>query len=87
MLKTILKFSVSSIVNLILGFLSALILTRAFAEKTADGLCKFFVDMWGLKVKQDFNPSDVLAEIESIRNNIKTLEARLAELEALVIGR
>ena len=63
-----------------------IILTKAFAEKTADGLCKFFVDMWGLKLKKDYDPSDILAEIESIRNNIKALEERLKELEALVRG-
>ncbi len=57
-----------------------IILTEAFAEKTADGLCKFFVDYWGLELKKDGNASDILAEIESTRNNIKALEEHMDEL-------
>lgn len=64
-----------------------IILTPEFARNTAKGLCKFFVDYFGLEKKKDYDPSDVLAEIESIKNNIKALEVRLAELEALVGGK
>lgn len=61
-----------------------IILTEQFAINTAKGLCKFFVDMWGLQLKQDETVSDLLAEIESIRNNIKALEVELdKKLEAL----
>ena len=54
-----------------------IILTEAFAQNTAKGLCKFFVDMWGLQPRQDETISDLLAEIESIRNNIRALESEL----------
>ena len=54
-----------------------IILTEAFAKNTAKGLCKFFVDYWDLEPKQDESVSDILAEIESIRNNIKALEVEL----------
>lgn len=57
-----------------------IILTESFAEKTADGLCKFFVDMWGLQLKESKDASDILAEIESIRNNIRALEVRMDAL-------
>jgi len=65
-----------------------IILTEAFAENTAKGLCKFFVDYWGLELRKDGSASDVLAEIESIRNNIRALEdeldKKLLELGALI---
>ena len=54
-----------------------IILTEQFAENTAKGLCKFFVDYWKLELKKDESASDILAEIESIRNNIKALEVEL----------
>jgi len=61
-----------------------IILTEQFAVNTAKGLCKFFVDYWGLELKQDGSVSDLLAEIESIRNNIKALEVELdKKLKAL----
>ena len=65
-----------------------IILTPEYAKATADGLCKFFVDYFGLQLKKSGNASDVLAEIESIRNNIKALEVeldkKLVELGALI---
>lgn len=65
-----------------------IILTEDFANKSAMGLAKFFIDMWGLTIKKDGNASDLLEEIESIRNNIKALETELdlkiAELKSIV---
>ena len=65
-----------------------IILTESFAIKSAQGLCKFFVDYWGLELKQGGSASDILAEIESIRNNIKALEIeldkKLAELRSII---
>lgn len=65
-----------------------IILTEAFAENTAKGLCKFFVDYWKLELKKGETVSDLLAEIESIRNNIKALEVeldkKLVELGAML---
>lgn len=65
-----------------------IILTEQFAENTAKGLCKFFVDYWKLELKKDESASDILAEIESIRNNIKALEVeldkKLVELGAML---
>jgi N-acetylmuramoyl-L-alanine amidase len=65
-----------------------IILTEQFAENTAKGLCKFFVDYWKLELKKGETVSDLLAEIESIRNNIKALEVeldkKLVELGAML---
>ena len=61
-----------------------IILTEKFAQESADALAEYFVNVWGLKLKQDESKSDILAEIESIKNNIAALEKRLAELEALL---
>ena len=62
-----------------------IILTEDFANKSAKGIAQFFIDMWGLKLKSDGNASDLLAEIESIRNNIKALEVELDE-KLLALG-
>lgn len=62
-----------------------IILTEDFANKSAQGLAKFFVNMWGLQLKKEGNASDLLAEIESIRNNIKALEVELDE-KLLALG-
>lgn len=65
-----------------------IIITEQFAINTAKGLCKFFVDYWNLEEKSSGSASDVLAEIESIRNNIKALEIELdkkfEELRSLI---
>ena len=57
-----------------------IILTEAFAENTAKGLCKFFVDYWKLELKPESPAQDILNKIESVRNNIKALEAQVDEL-------
>lgn len=66
-----------------------IILTEAFAERTAKGLCKFFVDYWKLEKKDDKTASDLLAEIESIHNNIRSLsdelQSKLEELRSLIV--
>lgn len=62
-----------------------IILTEDFANKSAQGLAKFFVNMWGLQLKKEGSASDLLAEIESIRNNIKALEVELDE-KLLALG-
>ena len=61
-----------------------IILTEEFAQQTADAIVEFFVNMWSLQLKQEQSKSDILAEIESITANIKALEKRKAELEALL---
>lgn len=65
-----------------------IILTEDFADKSAKGLAEFFVNMWGLQLKQDGSASNLIAEIQSIRNNIKALEdeldIKLKELEDAV---
>jgi N-acetylmuramoyl-L-alanine amidase len=65
-----------------------IILTEDFADKSAKGLAEFFVNMWGLQLKQDGSASNLIAEIQSIRNNIKALEdeldVKLKELEDAV---
>lgn len=60
-----------------------IILTEKFADESAKALCEYFVKTWNLKVK-DQDKSDILAEIESIKDNIAALETRLKELEALL---
>lgn len=57
-----------------------IILTDQFAENTAKGLLKFFVDYWKLEVKPESPAQDILNKIESVRNNIKALEAQVDEL-------
>ena len=67
-----------------------IILTPEFAQKTAQGLCKFFVDYFGLKLKENGNANDLIQEIKSIRNNIRALEVnldqKLMELEEVING-
>lgn len=57
-----------------------IILTDQFAENTAKGLAKFFVDYWKLELKPESPAQDILNKIESVRNNIKALEAQVDEL-------
>lgn len=57
-----------------------IILTDQFAENTAKGLLKFFVDYLKLEVKPESPAQDILNKIESVRNNIKALEAQVDEL-------
>lgn len=57
-----------------------IILTDQFAENTAKGLLKFFIDYWKLEVKPESPAQDILNKIESVRNNIKALEAQVDEL-------
>ena len=57
-----------------------IILTDQFAKNTAKGLLKFFVDYWKLEVKPESPAQDILNKIESVRNNIKALEAQVDEL-------
>lgn len=61
-----------------------IILTDDYAQKSAEGMAEFFIKMWNLKPKAEDDKSDILAEIESINNNIKALEKRRAELEAML---
>lgn len=61
-----------------------IILTDKFAQETAEGIAEFFVNYWGLKLKDEESKSDILAELESINANIKALEKRKAELEAML---
>ena len=65
-----------------------IIITEQFAINTAKGLCKFFVDYWSLKEKESGSASDLLAEIESIHNNIRSLsnelEKKLEELRKVI---
>lgn len=61
-----------------------IILTEEFAQNTAEGIAEFFVNYWGLKLKEDESKSDILAEIEAIKVNIAALEKRLEELQALL---
>ena len=61
-----------------------IILTEEFAQNTAEGIAEFFVNYWGLKLKADESKSDLLAELESVEANIKALEKRKAELQALL---
>lgn len=67
-----------------------IILTKEFAEKTANGLCKFFVDYFGLQLKENGNMNDLIQEIKSIRNNMNALgvelDKKLLELEDAVNG-
>lgn len=67
-----------------------IILTKEFAEKTANGLCKFFVDYFGLQLKENGNVNDLIQEIKSIRNNMNALgvelDKKLLELEDAVNG-
>lgn len=67
-----------------------IILTKEFAQKTAQGLCKFFVDYFGLKLKENGNVNDLIQEIKSIRNNMNALgvelDKKLLELEDAVNG-
>lgn len=67
-----------------------IILTKEFAEKTANGLCKFFVDYFGLELKENGNVNDLIQEIKSIRNNMNALgvelDKKLLELEDAVNG-
>lgn len=67
-----------------------IILTKEFAEKTAQGLCKFFVDYFGLQLKENGNVNDLIQEIKSIRNNMNALgvelDKKLLELEDAVNG-
>lgn len=57
-----------------------IILTDQFAENTARGLAKFFIDYWKLELKPESPAQDILNKIESVRNNIKALEAQVDEL-------
>lgn len=57
-----------------------IILTDQFAENTAKGLAKFFIDYWKLELKPESSAQDILNKIESVRNNIKALEAQVDEL-------
>ena len=61
-----------------------IIITEEFAQKSAEGMAEFFVNLWGLQLKKDEAKSDILAEIESVKMNINALEKRLAELEAML---
>lgn len=67
-----------------------IILTKEFAQKTAQGLCKFFVDYFGLKLKENGNANDLIQEIKSIRNNMRALEneldQKIIELEGVING-
>lgn len=67
-----------------------IILTPEFAQKTAQGLCKFFVDYFGLQLKENGNVNDLIQEIKSIRNNMNALgvelDKKLLELEDAVNG-
>ena len=67
-----------------------IILTPEFAQKTAQGLCKFFVDYFGLELKENGNVNDLIQEIKSIRNNMNALgvelDKKLLELEDAVNG-
>ena len=58
-----------------------IILTDEHARKSAQAIVEYVVKCYNLK-RKDESKSDILAEIESIKNNIATLQARLAELEA-----
>ena len=51
-----------------------IILTDEFAQRSAQGLADFFINYWNLELISGGNASDLLAEIESIRNNIRALE-------------
>jgi len=66
-----------------------IILTEAFADNTAVGLAKFFIDYWHLEKKDEETASDLLAEIESIHNNIRSLsddlQKKLEELRSLIV--
>lgn len=71
------------------GFMDSLIdtpiiLTEQYAQESAEGMAEFFIKLWNLKKKTDESKSDILAEIESITANIKALEKRKAELEAML---
>lgn len=57
-----------------------IILTEQFADNTAKGLAKFFIDYWKLELKPESPAQDILNKIESVRNNIKALEAQVDEL-------
>ncbi len=57
-----------------------IILTEQFADNTAEGLAKFFIDYWKLELKPESSAQDILNKIESVRNNIKALEAQVDEL-------
>ena len=61
-----------------------IILSEDYAQKSAEGMAEFFINLWGLQLKKDESKSDILAEIESITANIKALEKRKAELEAML---
>ncbi len=60
------------------------IITKEFAQRSAEGMAEFFVKYWGLQLKKEESKSDILAEIESVKANINALEKRLAELEAML---
>ena len=57
-----------------------IILTEQFAQNTAKGIAKFFIDYWKLELKPESPAQDILNKIESVRNNIKALEAEVDEL-------
>lgn len=57
-----------------------IILTEQFAQNTAKGIAKFFIDYWKLELKPESPAQDILNKIESVRNNIKALEAQVDEL-------
>lgn len=61
-----------------------IILTDTFAQQSAEGMAEFFVNFWNLELKEEESKADILAEIESIDNNIAALQKRRAELEALL---
>lgn len=60
-----------------------IILTESFADKSAQALAEYFIKEWNLKLK-DQDKSDILAEIEAVKDNINALEKRLKELEAML---
>ena len=60
-----------------------IILTETFADQSAQAMAEYFIEKWNLKLK-DQDKSDILAEIESIKDNIAAQEKRLKELEAML---